>query len=72
MDALRLASGPIAACDIAAAVMRAKGAAQDDESLKAIIVERVLGILRKLTKRGEAIKTGISRDARWARVQTML
>src|SRR5436305_9989575 len=37
MDALRLASGPITAADIAAAIMRAKGAAKDDDALKAVI-----------------------------------
>jgi hypothetical protein len=72
MGALRLASGPIAAADIAAAVMGAKGAAQDDEALKAVIAERVLVILRRLAKRGEAVKTGTSRDARWSLAPTLL
>jgi hypothetical protein len=72
MDALRLASGPITAADIAAAIMRAKGAAKDDDALKAVIAERVLVILRRLIKRGEAVKTGTSRDAKWAVAPVLL
>jgi hypothetical protein len=52
--------------------MRAKCAAQDDEALKAIIAERVLGILRRRAQRGDVIKTGTSRNAQWALAQTFL
>jgi hypothetical protein len=40
MDALRLATGPLAATDIATATMRVKGAAEDDAVFKAIVAER--------------------------------
>ena len=42
---------------------RAKGADQDDEALKAFIAERITAILRRLAKRGEAVKIGMSRNA---------
>src|ERR1700730_15254011 len=40
MDALRLATGPLAATDIATAAMQAKGAAMDDAAFNAIVIER--------------------------------
>jgi hypothetical protein len=72
LDALRLASGPIAASEIAAEVMRAKGAAQDDKAFKALVTERVLSILGKLAKRGEVVKSGTSRNAKWTTLHTLL
>ena len=66
MDTLRLATGPLAAADIATAVMRAKGAGADDEAFKAIVAGRALGVLRALAKHGEVVRTGISRNAQWA------
>src|ERR1700730_12435870 len=42
MGALWLASEPLAAADIATAVMRAKGAAMDDAAFKAIVTDREL------------------------------
>jgi hypothetical protein len=72
MDVLRLASGPITASEITAEVMRAKGAAQDDKAFKALVSERVLSILGKLAKRGEIIKTGTSRNAKWALAPSFL
>jgi hypothetical protein len=66
MDALRLASGPLAAADIATAAMRAKGNIADDEAFKAIVAERALTVLRRLAKRGEVVRTGTSRNAKWA------
>jgi hypothetical protein len=66
MGALRLATGPLAAADIAAAVLRAKGAAADDDAFKAIVSERALGVLRSLAKRGEVVRTGTSRNAQWS------
>jgi hypothetical protein len=68
MDTLRLATGPLAAADIATAVMRAEGAAADDEAFKAIVAGRALGVLRALAKRGEVVRTGISRNAQWTAV----
>jgi hypothetical protein len=66
MDNLRLASGPIATSEIATEGMRAKGAADDDKAFKALVTERVVSILGKLAKRGEVVKTGTSRNAKWA------
>jgi hypothetical protein len=65
MDALRLSTGPLTAGDIATAVLRAKGAAVDDEAFKAIVTERALGILRGLAKRGEVVRLGTSRNTQW-------
>jgi hypothetical protein len=72
MDALRLATGPLTAADIATAVMRAKGAAMDDEAFKAIITARALGVLRGLAKRGEVVRAGTSRNAQWALAPSLL
>src|ERR1700730_5083187 len=47
MDALRLATGPLAAADIATAVMRAKGAVMDDAAFKEIVADRALTVLRR-------------------------
>jgi hypothetical protein len=66
MDALRLATGPLAAVDIATAIMRGKGAAMDDDAFKAIVTERARGVLRSLAKRGEVVRTGTSRNAQWS------
>lgn len=65
MEALRLATGPLVAADIATAVMRAKSAAADDAAFKAIVTERALGILRGLAKRGEVARSGTSHNAQW-------
>jgi hypothetical protein len=65
-DALRLATGPPAAADVATAVMRVKGAAVDDAAFKEIITEMALKVLRRLAKRGEVVRTGTSRNAKWA------
>jgi hypothetical protein len=65
-DALRTASGPLRTAEIAAAVMQAKGMTADDAAFKAIVAARALTVLRRLAKRGAAIKRGTSRDAQWA------
>ncbi|HEX3496286.1 MAG TPA: hypothetical protein VHT02_03770 [Methylocella sp.] len=72
MDALRLATGPLAAPDIATAVMRAKGAAMDDDAFKAIVTERALGVLRGLAKRGGVVRLGTSRNAQWTIAPSLL
>jgi hypothetical protein len=66
LDALRLASAPLATVEIVAAVMRVKRLPQNDPALRENVAERVLNVLRPLCKRGEVVKTGVSRDARWA------
>jgi hypothetical protein len=44
MDALRLATRPLAATDIATAIMRVKGAAEDDAAFKEIVSKRTMTI----------------------------
>jgi len=65
-DALRTASGPLTSAEIAAAVMQAKGMPSGDAAFKEIVAARALTVLRRLTKRGAAVKHGTSRDAKWA------
>jgi hypothetical protein len=65
-DALRTASGPLTSAEIAAAVMLAKGMPAGDVAFKEIIAVRVLTVLRRLAKRGAAVKSGTSRNAQWA------
>ena len=64
-DALRTASGPLTAAEIAAAAMQAKGMPSGDAAFKEIVAERALTVLRRLVKRGTVIKHGISRNAKW-------
>jgi hypothetical protein len=65
-DALRTASGPLTSAQIAATVMQAKGMPSDDAPFKEIVASRALTVLRRLAKRGEIVKLGTSRDAKWA------
>src|ERR1700730_12040726 len=62
-DALRTASGPLTTAEIAATVMQAKGMPPGDAALKEIVAERLLTVLRRLSKRGTAAKSGTSRNA---------
>ncbi|MGC2221273.1 MAG: hypothetical protein WA624_02360 [Methylocella sp.] len=72
MEALRLAAGPLAAGDIATAVMRAKGVAADDDAFTAIVTERALSMLRRLAKRREVARVGGNRNAQSAVVPSLL
>jgi hypothetical protein len=63
LDALRKATGPITAGDIALWIVRDKGLPM---SAKEAVTEMVLGTLRALVRRGTVTKTGTSRNARWA------
>jgi hypothetical protein len=63
-DALRTASGPLTSAEIATAVMQAKGTPAADAAFKEIVAERALDVLRRLVKRGSAIRHGTSRNAR--------
>lgn len=72
LGTLRLAPAPLAAGDIAAAIMRAKNMPIDDPSLKEVVTERLLTVMRGLLKRGEVTKTGTSRNAQWAIVPELL
>jgi hypothetical protein len=65
-DALRTAPGPLTSAEIAAAVMQAKGMQPGDAAFKEIVAARALTVLRRLAKRGAAVKSGTSRDAKWA------
>jgi hypothetical protein len=65
-DALRTASGPLTSAQIAATVMRVKGMSANDAAFKEIVADRVLTVLRRLAKRGAAVKSGTSRKAQWA------
>src|ERR1700680_47179 len=55
-DALWIASGPLTSAEIAAAVMQAKGMPSGDVAFKEIVAARALTVLRRLTKRGAAVK----------------
>jgi hypothetical protein len=46
--------------------MQAKGMPSGDAAFKAIVAPRALTVLRRLAKRGSAVKHGTSRDAKWA------
>jgi hypothetical protein len=65
-DALRTASGPLRTADIAAAIMQAKGMPSGDAAFKELVAKRALTVLRRLAKRGDVVKHGTSRDAKWA------
>jgi hypothetical protein len=65
-DTLWTALRPLAAAEIAGAVMQAKGMPADDAAFREIVAERALTVLRRLAKRGAAVKSGTSRNAQWA------
>jgi hypothetical protein len=65
-DALRTASGPLRTADIAAAIMQAKGMPSGDAAFKELVAKRALTVLRRLAKRGDVVKHGVSRNAQWA------
>ena len=65
-DALRTASRPLTSAEIAGSVMQAKEMPADDPAFKEIVAARALTVLRRLAKRGVAVKSGTSRDAKWA------
>ena len=45
--------------------MQAKGMPSGDTAFKEIVAVRALTVLRRLAKRGMAVKHGTSRDAKW-------
>jgi hypothetical protein len=65
-NALRTASGPLTSAEIAGAVIQANGMPADDAAFKQIVAGRALTVLRRLVKRGAAVKSGSSRNAQWA------
>jgi len=66
LDIMRKASGPMAAREIAVAAMRAKSLPMNSDALCATVTDMLLVALRSLVKRKSVVKTGVSRDARWA------
>jgi hypothetical protein len=65
-DALRTASGPLTSAEIAGAVMQAKGMPPGDAAFKESVAGRTLTVLRRLAKHGTAVKSGTSRNTKWA------
>jgi hypothetical protein len=66
LDELRKADGqPVTTASIVGGIIRAKGL-PDDPALGAVLTERVLSYLRVKRKAGAVVKTGTSRDAKWA------
>jgi hypothetical protein len=68
-DALRAASGPLTAAEIAGAIMQVNGMPADDAQLKEIVAKRALTVLRRFATRGTVIRHGTSRNAQWARAR---
>jgi len=50
--------------------MQAKGMPPGDAAFKEIVAARALTVLRRLAKRGAAVKSGTSRNAQWALMPT--
>jgi hypothetical protein len=46
--------------------MQAKGMPPGDAAFKEIVANRALTVVRRLAKRGAVVKSGISRNAKWA------
>jgi hypothetical protein len=70
-DELRKADGQrIATATIVAGIIRAKGL-PDDAALAVTLTERVLSYLRVKRRARSVIKTGTSRDAKWALDQSV-
>ena len=66
LDVLRKAREPLAAREIATAIMREKGMAIGDDALCATVTDMLLVALRNLVKRRSVVKTGTNRNALWA------
>ena len=66
LDLMRKAQEPLSGREIAVAIMKAKGLAMGDDRLCATVTDMLLVALRSLEKRHAIVKTGVSRNARWA------
>lgn len=67
LDTLRKADGqPLTTAAIARSIMADKGFPIDEGALSAAITDMAITVLRRLSKRGTVIKSGTSRNARWA------
>src|ERR1039457_6713944 len=66
LDTLREANHtPMTTAQIAVVIMLAKGYPADDDELKAVVIEMVLTVLRRLCKDGSVIKSGTTQDTQW-------
>jgi hypothetical protein len=73
VDTLREANPtPMTTGQIAVVIMLAKGYPADDDALKAVVIEMVVTVLRRLCKEGSAVKSGTSRDAQWMLAPSLL
>jgi hypothetical protein len=73
LDTLREANPtPITTAQIAVVIMLAKGYPADDDSLKTVVIEMVVTVLRRLCKDGSVIKFGTTQDAQWVLAPSLL
>src|ERR1700687_4250380 len=73
LDTLREANPtPMTTAQIAVIIMLAKGYPADDDALKAVVIEMVVTVLRRLCKRDSVVKSGTSRDAQWVLAPSLL
>jgi len=73
VDTLREANPtPLTTAQIAVIIMLAKGYPADDDTLKTVVMEMVLTVLRRLCKDGSIVKSGVTRDAQWTLAPSLL
>jgi hypothetical protein len=65
-------STPMTTAQIAIIIMLAKGYPADDDALKAVMIETVPTVLRRLCKDGSVIKFGTTQDAQWTLAPSLL
>jgi hypothetical protein len=63
---------PMTTAQIAVIIMLAKGYPADDDALKAVVIEMVVTVLRRLCKDGSVIKSGTTQDAQWTLASALL
>ena len=63
---------PMTTAAITAAIVADKGFPVGEGALSEAVTDMALTVLRRLSKRGEVAKSGTSRNAQWALVQTLL
>ena len=73
ITALRQADGkPMTTAAITTAIVTDKGFPVGEGALSEAVTDMALTVLRRLSKREEAVKSGTSRDARWALAPSLL
>jgi hypothetical protein len=73
VDTLREANPTLmTTAQIAVIIMLAKGYPADDDALKAVVIEMVVTVLRRLCKDGSVIKSGTTQDAQWTLAPSLL